>query len=556
MTTARPQPGLRSPAEVMRLARMGSAHPTRLSFMRQLLRRISREGWQVDRPVWDLDARGVGRAVYRARGPYRTYSLVAFAHDLPDHLRSDRVIAEAWDATFALFDGEPTEADLDRLEANVPKQEAGRMSGRELTLSRANRSVRLFGHVVDALSAGRQPDRSELASVGYLMRTTAVYGSAKFGLSDRAAISGRPELMAPFQAEMLTVWLIRAFTVDIAEHMAASLSPDAVRLDPDLRRTLGVGNSTGLGMAPFLLNRPVLIHHWFHAREAALARVRGATVTDSDLHAFRTALSGARANAASWASEHPVQQRKLSDLRADLDQLSSYLDGTDLIAPGTWDDLWLWGVENLSLEGQEQLLSLLLEPHGALIDDLADTMHTDEEDVAVVDGRQSVSDLRAQIEQDYKWALETDWSDHTQIARLWYVSAEKLEPRLAERAEEPLSDYEQALAPGRDVADLYEALTTLPDVAPVAELLLACPEHRYAVRRVQTVAAHPYSEVRDNTIHADMLPIDLLRAKLSFFGATRFDPRSDRWVRISMFQNAPFPDEMPSEKADSWMWTA
>ena len=101
----------RAPSEVMRLDRMGSSHPTRLSFLRVLLRRLQAEGWTFDRPVWDIDAKGVGRAVYRAIGPVRTYSLVAFAHDLPDHMRSDRVIATAWDATFALFDGEPSAGD-------------------------------------------------------------------------------------------------------------------------------------------------------------------------------------------------------------------------------------------------------------------------------------------------------------------------------------------------------------------------------------------------------------------------------------------------------------
>ena len=303
----------RPPETVMRLARMGSAHPHRLSFMRQLLRRIGAEGWRLDRPLWEMDANGVGRAVYRAKGPERTYSLVAFSHDLPDHLRSDRVIAEAWDATFALFDGEPDRADLDRLAANVPLQEAGRVSERELSLSRANRSVRLFGHVIEALAAGRQPERAELDKVGYLMRTTAVYGSAKFGASDRSAIASRPELAAPFQAEMLSVWLTRAFTVDIVEHLAAARSDSAVRLDPDLRRTLGVGNSTGLGMAPFLLKHPKLIHHWFAARETALARVRNTGMTGEGWQTFTRALAGAAANARAWHSDHPLQIEKLAE---------------------------------------------------------------------------------------------------------------------------------------------------------------------------------------------------------------------------------------------------
>ena len=156
----------RPASEVMRLARMGSSHPTRLSFLRVLLRRLASGEWRVDRPVWAVDAKGVGHAVYRVRGADRTYSLVAFAHDLPPEMRSDRVIATAWDATFTLFDGDPTPADIARLARNVPYQEAGRISTRELTLARANRSVRLFDHVVGALSQGNQPDPAEIAAVG------------------------------------------------------------------------------------------------------------------------------------------------------------------------------------------------------------------------------------------------------------------------------------------------------------------------------------------------------------------------------------------------------
>ena len=47
-----------------------------------------------------------------------------------------------------------------------------------------------------------------------------------------------------------------------------------------------------------------------------------------------------------------------------------------------------------------------------------------------------------------------------------------------------------------------------------------------------------------------MVPIDLLRCKLSFFGATRFDPRSDRWLRITMYKGVPFPDELDSLDPD------
>ena len=68
------------------------------------------------------------------------------------------------------------------------------MSYKELTLSRANKSVRIFEHVVESLSNGKQPDKEKLSKVGYLYRTTAVYGSGKFGLADRFRIKNREEI--------------------------------------------------------------------------------------------------------------------------------------------------------------------------------------------------------------------------------------------------------------------------------------------------------------------------------------------------------------------------
>lgn len=542
-------PFRRPASEVMRLARMGSSHPTRLSFLRTLLRRLRQENWQVTRAVWDVDSSGVGHAVYRACCNDRVYSLVAFAHDLPDDMRSDRVIATAWDATFTLFDGDPSPADIERLRANVPLQEAGRISSRELTLARANRSVRLFSHVVDALADGRQPDEKEIGATGYLMRTTAVYGSGKFGAADRADIASRPELAAPFQVEMLTVWLIRAFTVDIVEHMAAVRGGDrAVRLDPEIRRELGVGNSTGLGMAPFIVRHPVLLNNWIMAREEALARVRlQASARKGAPEELRHALDAAIRNAAAWTSGHPVQLEKLEKLRRDLALIADRLTTCDFNRHRPWNALWLWGAEALSCEGQEALLSLLLEPHGDLVDDLADHMGADEPASFRINGAMRVRELSDLLTEHYGWALSIDFTSPENTARFWYVSAEKLEPRLGERATEEGATLEQPLCIARLASELNRTLQNREADEPVAALLLAFPEHRYVIRRVQIAGKHPYAEVCDNLIAADMLPIDLLRCKLAFFGASRFDPRSDRWVRISLFQGAPFPDEIGSE---------
>lgn len=543
----------RPPSEVMTLGRLGCFHQSRLSFMRQLLRRLKAEGWRFERHTFEIDAQGVGHAVYVMHGPERSYSLVAFAHDLPAGMRSDRVIATAWDATFTLFDGVPDADDISRLAANVPRQETGRLSERELSLSRANRSVRMWDHVVERLAAGQQPDPAKVAEVGYLMRTTAVYGSGKFGAADREAIAGRAEFRGPFQVEMLSVYLTRAFVMDLVEHTARTRAPEkAVPLDPGLRHRFGIGNSTGLGMAPFLLNHPALLNNWIAAREEALARVRALPRAGaSETAQFRRLVARALHNALAWRSEHPVQIEKLAALRADMQRLKDHAETADLHENRPWDRLWQWACAALSEEGQEQLVSLLLEPYGDLVDDLGETMGADEMAHWRIDGAMPLAELRRIVDDVYGWALDIDWNDAQAQARVWYVSEEKLEPRLGERTEAGLEPYEQPLCPGRDAARLHDALMQADD-GTVAEFLLRHPEHRHIARRAQIAARLPYAEIRDNTIAAGMLPIDMLRLKLSFFGAVHFDPRSDRWVRINMFQNAPFPDELATGPADDW----
>ncbi len=547
---------LRPADQVMRLTRMGSFHQSRLSFMRSLLRRLQSENWRFEVKLFEIDNNCVGRAVYCAIGPTHTYSLVAFAHDLPDDQRSDRVIATAWDATFTLFDGVPTKDDLQRLAQNVPLQEAGRISTSELSLSRANRSTRLWGHVVDHLASGQQPDADFVQSIGYLMRTTAVYGNGKFGAADRSNYHTRTIISEPFQAEMLSVYLTRTFVLDLVEHAArAKGGAQAVKLEPTLRRQFGIGNSTGLGMAPFLTFHPALLHNWITARELALSRVRSVKSASNDAQkTFQSFLQRSVQNAQDWQSEHPLQIEKLTALRADLETLSDHTSTKALSGPYPWDTLVLWAEENIGLEGQEQLVSLLLEPYADLVDGLSETMKADEAENFAIDGTKTVVETRASLTENYAWALGQDYSTAENSARFWYVSEEKLEPRLGERFAEGGAELEQPQAIPRDIAAFHQTLQNWPDEALLADVLIDHPEHRQVARRAQLTANHPYAEIRDNQLSADMLPIDMLRCKLSFFGATKFDPRSDRWVRICMYQNAPFPDELATATSDDWAY--
>lgn len=553
---------LRPPAYVMRLERMGCFHQTRLSFMRALLRKLKINGWRFNCERWDVDAKGVGVAIYSAQNTSRVYSLICFANDLPPEKRSDRVIAEEWDAAFTLFDGVPAESDIERLRENVPKQEAGHCTQSELVLARANRSVRLFAHVVECLANGCQPDQKMIDDVGYLMRTTAVYGNGKFGVSDRDRIADRAEFKSAFHAELLAVWLIRGFTIDIVEHMAGVRAREigkgeAIKMNLDLRRRLGVGNSTGLGMAPFLVLHPGLIHSWINARETALARIRALSSTTQEIKGkFDELISRMSQGVASWNTTDKRQQIRIKEITEDLHKLSGYLQKTKLSMEFPWGDLVNWSQNSLTIETQELLVSLIIEPHGELVDDLADTMAIDEAQFFPIHGTRTVSELKTAIEENYRWALDINFSETNECARFWYYSEEKLEPRIGERFDEPGAEKEHPLAFGRDVSVLYQDMEKLNgiDNKSIAEFLLEHPHHRHAVRRIQIATKLEYAEIRDNLISHDMMPVDLLRCKLSFFGANKFDPKSDRWVRINMYQHAPYPDEFDAMEADDWIY--
>ena len=105
------------------------------------------------------------------------------------------------------------------------------------------------------------------------------------------------------------------------------------------------------------------------------------------------------------------------------------------------------------------------------------------------------------------------------------------------------------------VNDLYKFINNLDKQIlslTIAEFLLLYPEHRGIVRRIQTLANFKYGEIRDNILAKTVRPINMLRFKLSFFGASRYDPKSDRWVRVSFFPGAPFYNDLNQNSVEDW----
>lgn len=547
---------LRDPNIVMKLSKLGSFHQSKLSFLRSFLKEF--KDWKYSRDLFELDENGYGRAVYSFKKDNRTYSMVCFANQLNDDERSDRVIATKWDAAFVLHDGTPTKKDLDRLNENVPKQEIGRLSYKELTLSRANKSVRVFDHVVDSLANGKQPDKNILSKVGYLYRTTAVYGSGKFGLADRFRIKNRKEIYGPFRLEMMLVYLIRQFTFDQVNHIAKCNNPrKSVELDKDICRNLGIGNSTGLGMAPFIINHPTLLNNWILARETALKKIREIKeVKISDSKNFFKCLKKSIKNITSWHTDSEFQQKKIKELLNDLNKFILFLEkefNFDQDYP--FNAIYLWSENNLCDESIEYIVSMMMEPYDDIITPLTNQMSSEEEKYFNIPTNKTVNDLKNILENKYKNILKIDFSKKENNQNFWFISKNKLEPRVANRYIEDGSNLEEPLAIARDIKKLYERLSNQKNILLIGKFLIENNDLRHIVRRAFLIEKFPYSEIQDNTIGSNLIPIDMLRLKLSFFGAVKFDPKSDKWLRICMFQGAPLPTELKNID-DQWIYNS
>ncbi|KLN59270.1 hypothetical protein WH96_18310 [Kiloniella spongiae] len=545
---------MRPEAEVMNLERLGSIHSSTLSFMRTLVRRIMKEEWRFEHQLFDLDENGYGTAIYRITTPNDTFSFVLFSDHLSDEDRSDRVIATRWDLTMALCEGVVDDVWLENLRQNVPIQEAGRVDARVFSLSRANRSSRLFDYVLNELCAGRQPNVDRIAQVGYLYRTTAVYGSGKLGMADWNKVSKNfKDFNRPFAPEMFICYLLRQFSLDQIEHIAKKRAGDkAVAIDDQIKRYFGIGNSTGLGMAPYLVNHGELLSQWIEMRETALVQVlHKVRPTTRRVELFHDLLKRAAIHFQETNTEDQEQTERNKILVKELAEVKSWLSAQEGQLD-TWSVLSVHAKQTWSLETQELIHSICMEIHPELVNDLEETCTVVPN--PVLDPEVSTKALSKLIEERYGWALDIDFSKPEACDAFWYRSEEKLEPRLGFIGADPGVEKQMPLPIGRRVRDCYDLL--IDDVkeypeSDVIHFLLRHPSQKSIVRRVQTMTKHRFAEIQANLSDRNIRPMDMLRCKLAFFGVSKFDPRSKLWVRNTMYQGAPLVSDI-GQPYGSW----
>ena len=252
-----------------------------------------------------------------------------------------------------------------------------------------------------------------------------------------------------------------------------------------------------------------------------------------------------------WNVEDKNQRLKLKKSKEEIYLLIKwYSTKKNLTDPFLWKRILSFVEENFSLETQEMIVSIFLEMYGEIIDELENYMNTSEE--LKLDPSMSINKLKNIIEIHFDWALKINFNDPEKQRRFWYYSEEKLEPRFGDRYNEPGAEKEMPLAIARDISDLYNKICNLKENISVSIFLQSHPEYRATIKRVQTLVNYPYAEIRDNLIDSEVCPLDLLRFKLAFFGASKFDPKSDLWTRITLFQGAPLPNQFANNESDEW----
>jgi hypothetical protein len=536
---------LRQPEIVMDPSRLGAMHQTRISFVRSLIRRMFREQWSLSVVKWQLCHHGFGEVIYQLTTATQVYHLVIFSNEIEDDDRIDRVIANKWDVTFALVMGEITESLLSQLKNNVPLQEAGRNTAQVIVLARANKSVRVFEHVVDSLASGSQPNADVLVEVGYILRTTACYGNGKFGIADFETLKNNPDFNVTFSAQMCAVYLLRQFSLDWVNYLAKEKGGQkAIALDKNIQRYLGIGNATGLGMAPYLINHPKVVDKWLSQREKAIALVGAQEVSKSNTQLLKALLQRASKHLQQIVTIDENQRALNIQATLDLDEIIKFTEYTR-----NQSIQWKRQIEynlKFSLEAQEIFIACLLECFPEIVDPFEEDMNANE--MLTLPAWLTINQIIELIQVRYRWAIDIDFSQEEHQYWFWFRSEDKEEPRLGIRGIDAGAEKELPLDIARQVNQFYQALIVEDDKKRLAEFLLANPAYSGIARRVWSMGECDMGEIQMNVLTKQTMPINLLRCKLASFGATKFDPRSDRWVRVTLFQGAPLMEELhPNE---------
>lgn len=553
------EPALRAPSEMMSEARVTAAINNALSFARTGMRELVKGRWKVIRDRFDLDAEGRGEVLYRLTNEDLEFHFYLLSNKLPEEQKLDRNFAGTWEAMGVLCEGDWTPEREANLRAEIPKQVAGRSDYDTLTYVRGNRSGRLLQYVVDCLAEGRQPDAQKIASVGYILRTTAFIANGQLGTRPLAGYDPDHPMRRPYHAQIWSAFLLREYVFDLVEHMARAINPDAARLSPEIRRYVGLGNSAATGLVPFIANHPLMIHNWVQAQESAMtqARFRHVPVSSTEIKHLSAVLD----KAVQYFEEHDaapcgffVPSRQMAKELSQLRPLIAEYQTTGTLAGQTTAQPWLALHQHLntvaSSDTVEVFNAILLELYPEITDQYIDAFLADEK--AAIDPRMTAGELKAILEKHYGWVLD-DLSSAESEYYFWYrAEAAPFDLRRGVKGVAPELERETPMDTLRLARSLLAELEQHSADAPILNVLMLRPDLRYVIRRVQNIARAPYGELRINLLKKSFSPFGPVRFVLSFYGMEKFEGANPKVVRGAFLQGAPIAEDVEQGIDGSW----
>ena len=405
----------------------------------------------------------------------------------------------------------------------------------------------MFNHFLENLSNGLQPEFEQVKKIGYLLRTTAVYGNGKFGIGDYNFKSDSKILRNGFWAEMLTVYMLKIFSIEYVNFLAKNKSKNYTKLNDNISDYLGTGNATGLGMAPFVVNHPKLIHKWINTKQTLIKiALDQKTLSKNKLKLFRLLLENSKKHINQWEVEDKKQQNLINQSRKEIDQIINSKLLIKILNSDYPLKKLLLKFNGINNETREVLYSIFLELFPKVTDSYSGKMNAT--DKVTLNTNYSIAKIKSLIKLNYSWALKINFNHSSSKYFFWYVSETKQEPRLGLSKEDHGYEKRLPLHIAKQISDLNETLKKMPNKMKISEFCLKHHKFKSIIKRVLINEKHQFSEIHENLEGKKMRPTDILRFKLSFFGACKFDPKSNLWTRITLFQGVPLPKNLKENK--------
>lgn len=555
---------MRPAGEIMQPDRLAAIQPSRISASRAMVNRAIRGRWQILCKRFDIDEKGNGVAEYRIEiGGWR-FSFPVYSFEPSPHGRTGRIIGRAWDMMGALVEGDMSQTDFETTRAELPKLYEGRATPGTLIWCRSNRSGRFFDSAMNALKDGRQPSVAELAQTCYLMRNTGLDGNGTFGTKTFLAYEGDHPLRWSLAAQMLCAYMMRVFAQDLLQHLVRLGSPQAPDMAKDLRRFLGVGNGSALGLMLFVNNHPRLIERWLFIREEAIARAKALAPDDAGTEiakllalvekaiTFRTQDRAAYEN----FTRSDVLAEELQVIRSAVTTLFDRWQAGGRFEAEPFAELAASLEGRVHAEAMETLHSLLIELVPEEADALVEGLVIDEE----LTGRPEmpVGRLRDILRNDYAWAFGLDLDIASAERYVWYKSVTAEEPRRGPAAEVGDDIVNLGLDLPRLVVALDRDLAAVDSSLSTAHFLLAHPQHRAIATRVQALAGTSLHSPHADIMSGAFTPAHITRLlNVGIHGIDKTRDFLDRNLRGVMFHGAPIPEDIAAGTADDlWFYPA